>query len=80
VIHVPFRLKSDFLYSAAEALGDMNDSDIRKRTGIAKATFSRLVNQPTTSLTPFHILAKTYDVRVDELYEEAPEAQAGAVA
>lgn len=69
-----YRLRCDRLAEAAASKGDHTSYAIAKRTGLAESTLSRLrrgLAKPNTS--SLLILAKTYDLTVDELLTQSSD-------
>ncbi|MFJ5150868.1 helix-turn-helix domain-containing protein [Streptomyces sp. NPDC088353] len=71
-----YRLRSARLQEAAAARGDHSNYAIAKRTGLNQATLSRIcrgVAEPATKT--LLTLASTYGLSIDELIDQAAQAQ-----
>jgi transcriptional regulator with XRE-family HTH domain len=65
-----YRLRSERLREAAEAKGDTTSYAVAKRTGLAESTLSRMhTGKSKPSMESLLILARTYEVAVDELID-----------
>jgi transcriptional regulator with XRE-family HTH domain len=73
------RLNAENLRLAAARAGDLTDYRIAKRSGVPRATLSRLVNgQGEPTISSLMLLATCYRVSIESLVRKAEAATAAA--
>lgn len=76
---MPHRLHVANLRAAAARMGDTTDGKIVRRTGLGKATISRIVNgNATPAIATLMRLSRVYDIPVELLLEDADDMAAAS--
>lgn len=76
---MPHRLHVANLRAAAARMGDTTDGKIVRRTGLGKATVSRIVNgNATPAIATLMRLSRVYDIPVEDLLLDADHMAAAS--